>query len=121
MHLTQTLIGHSQGYGRQEKFTKRDTDSTISFFPARGFLRLIIVEKEISLWTTQKWPRPAKLRTCAVSVGLSLLAVVVTGCGTVTGPALGAVSGAAIGAASGNAKTGALIGAQGSERGRSHL
>jgi outer membrane lipoprotein SlyB len=42
--------------------------------------------------------------------GLTLLAMVATGCGTLTGAAVGAGSGAAIGAGTGNAKKGALIG-----------
>jgi hypothetical protein len=42
--------------------------------------------------------------------GLTLLAVVTAGCGTLTGAAVGAGSGAAIGAGTGNAKKGALIG-----------
>lgn len=61
--------------------------------------------------TTRRWRDLAKLRVVAVMVGLSLLALVVTACGTVTGTAVGAGSGAAIGAAAGDAKKGALIGA----------
>jgi hypothetical protein len=59
----------------------------------------------------QKWLELIKLRVLAVILGLSLLALVVTACGTVTGTAVGAGSGAAIGAAAGDAKKGALIGA----------
>ena len=44
-------------------------------------------------------------------IGVSLLAVALTGCGTVTGAAVGAGSGAAIGAGTGyGAGKGALIG-----------
>src|SRR5512132_462884 len=52
------------------------------------------------------------LTTCIVRliVGLTLLALVATGCGTLTGAAIGAGSGAAIGAGTGNTKKGALIG-----------
>ena len=42
--------------------------------------------------------------------GLTLLAWVATGCGTLTGAAIGAGSGAAIGAGTGNTARGALIG-----------
>ena len=42
--------------------------------------------------------------------GLTLLAMVIAGCGTLTGAAVGAGSGAAIGAGTGNTKKGALIG-----------
>ena len=42
--------------------------------------------------------------------GLIMLAMVATGCGTLTGAAIGAGSGAAIGAGTGNTKKGALIG-----------
>jgi YMGG-like Gly-zipper len=59
----------------------------------------------------QKCFKTAKLRILAAIVAVSLLAMVVTGCGTVTGTAVGAGSGAAIGAAAGDAKKGALIGA----------
>jgi hypothetical protein len=45
-----------------------------------------------------------------IMVGLLLLAMVTTGCGTLTGAAIGAGSGAAIGAGTGNTKKGALIG-----------
>lgn len=51
-----------------------------------------------------------KIRIMRMLVGLTLLALVTTGCGTVTGAAVGAGSGAAIGAGTGNAKKGALIG-----------
>jgi len=43
-------------------------------------------------------------------VGLTLLAIVAAGCGTLTGAAIGAGSGAAIGAGTGNTKKGVLIG-----------
>ena len=59
----------------------------------------------------QKWATRAGSRACAIIVGLSLLGMVVTACGTVTGAAVGAGSGAAIGAAAGDPKKGALIGA----------
>jgi YMGG-like Gly-zipper len=58
----------------------------------------------------KKWSAMTALRICAVIVGLSLLALVMTACGTVTGAAVGAGSGAAIGAAAGDTKKGALIG-----------
>lgn len=61
--------------------------------------------------TRQKGSRTAVLPAFAVIVGLSLLAMVMTACGTITGTAVGAGSGAAIGAAAGDAKKGALIGA----------
>ena len=51
-----------------------------------------------------------KTRIMRLLAGLTLLAVVTTGCGTMTGAAVGAGSGAAIGAGTGNAKKGALIG-----------
>jgi hypothetical protein len=51
-----------------------------------------------------------KIRIMRMLAGLTLLAIVTTGCGTVTGAAVGAGSGAAIGAGTGNAKKGALIG-----------
>jgi hypothetical protein len=51
-----------------------------------------------------------KTRVMRMLAGLILLALVTTGCGTVTGAAVGAGSGAAIGAGTGNAKKGALIG-----------
>ena len=47
------------------------------------------------------------IRTIA---GLTFLAIVTTGCGTLTGAAIGAGSGAAIGAGTGNTGRGALIG-----------
>jgi outer membrane lipoprotein SlyB len=49
-------------------------------------------------------------RIMRMLVGLTLLAMVTAGCGTLTGAAVGAGSGAAIGAGTGNAKKGALIG-----------
>jgi hypothetical protein len=49
-------------------------------------------------------------RVMRLMVGLTLLAMVVTGCGTLTGAAIGAGSGAAIGAGTGHTKKGALIG-----------
>ena len=49
-------------------------------------------------------------RILHIIVGLTLLAMVSTGCGTLTGAAIGAGSGAAIGAGTGNTKKGALIG-----------
>jgi hypothetical protein len=58
----------------------------------------------------------SKMRTLtkrlgAATAGLGLLALVTTGCGTVTGGALGAGTGAAIGAGTGyGAGKGALIG-----------
>ena len=51
-----------------------------------------------------------KTRLMSIIAGLCLLAMVVAGCGTVTGAAVGAGSGAAIGAGTGNVKKGALIG-----------
>ena len=51
-----------------------------------------------------------KTHVMRMFAGLTLLAMVVTGCGTVTGAAVGAGSGAAIGAGTGNVKKGALIG-----------
>jgi YMGG-like Gly-zipper len=64
-----------------------------------------------SIMSLQKWCATAKLRVFAVIVGLSLLGMGITACGTVTGAAVGAGSGAAIGAAAGDTKKGALIGA----------
>jgi Glycine-zipper domain len=61
--------------------------------------------------TRQKWSRRAAVRTFTVIVGLSLLAMVMTACGTLVGAGVGAGSGAAIGAAAGDPKKGALIGA----------
>ncbi|HSF33435.1 MAG TPA: YMGG-like glycine zipper-containing protein [Candidatus Tectomicrobia bacterium] len=63
------------------------------------------------IMTMQKWCSTAKLRALAVIVGLSLLVMGMTACGTVTGGAVGAGSGAAIGAAAGDPGKGALIGA----------
>ena len=51
-----------------------------------------------------------KTRLMSIIAGLSLLAMVLAGCGTLTGAAVGAGSGAAIGAGTGNTKKGALIG-----------
>ena len=51
-----------------------------------------------------------KTRMMSIITGLSLLTMVMVGCGTVTGAAVGAGSGAAIGAGTGNAGRGALIG-----------
>jgi hypothetical protein len=51
-----------------------------------------------------------KIRVMRILVGLTLLAMVTAGCGTMTGAAVGAGSGAAIGAGTGNTKKGALIG-----------
>jgi hypothetical protein len=59
----------------------------------------------------RKWPTAAAFRAFVVIVGLSLLVMGVTACGTVAGTAIGAGSGAAIGAGAGDAKKGALIGA----------
>jgi YMGG-like Gly-zipper len=64
-----------------------------------------------SMKTSQIWYSRATLRAFAVIVGVSLLAMVMTACGTLTGAAVGAGSGAAVGAAAGDAKKGALIGA----------
>jgi hypothetical protein len=64
-----------------------------------------------SMLTAQKWFKTAKLRMLAAIVGVALIGMVVTACGTVTGAAVGAGSGAAIGAAAGDTKKGALIGA----------
>ena len=61
--------------------------------------------------TLQTWCTRATLRAFAIIVGLSLLATVISACGTMTGAAVGAGSGAAVGAAAGDAKKGALIGA----------
>ena len=49
-------------------------------------------------------------RMLNITVGLTLLAMVSAGCGTLTGAAIGAGSGAAIGAGTGNTKKGVLIG-----------
>src|SRR5215472_15089179 len=51
-----------------------------------------------------------KIRVMRMLAGLTLLAMVTAGCGTVTGAAVGAGSGAAIGAGTGHTKKGALIG-----------
>jgi hypothetical protein len=51
-----------------------------------------------------------KIRVIRMLAGLTLLALVTAGCGTLTGAAVGAGSGAAIGAGTGNTKKGALIG-----------
>jgi len=51
-----------------------------------------------------------KTRVMRMLAGLTLLAMVTAGCGTLTGAAVGAGSGAAIGAGTGNTKKGALIG-----------
>src|SRR5262245_27622217 len=51
-----------------------------------------------------------KTRMMSIIAGLSLLTMVMVGCGTATGAAVGAGSGAAIGAGTGNAGRGALIG-----------
>jgi hypothetical protein len=51
-----------------------------------------------------------KTRIMHMLAGLTLLAMVLTGCGTMTGAAVGAGSGAAIGAGTGHTKKGALIG-----------
>ena len=50
-------------------------------------------------------------RVLLLLAGLIFLAMVATGCGTLTGAAIGAGSGAAIGAGTGNIGRGALIGA----------
>ena len=56
--------------------------------------------------------RTMRMRVGTPVIGLSLLALIATGCGTVTGTAVGAGSGAAIGAGTGlGAGKGALIGA----------
>jgi hypothetical protein len=65
----------------------------------------------MSMKTLQTGYSRATLRAFAVIVGVSLLAMVMTACGTLTGAAVGAGSGAAVGAAAGDAKKGALIGA----------
>jgi hypothetical protein len=62
------------------------------------------------LFNVQRWFVMAKPRLFAAVVGLSLLAMVLTACGTLTGAGIGAGSGAAIGAATGNTKKGALLG-----------
>ena len=49
-------------------------------------------------------------RVLRIIAGLILVAMVATGCGTLTGAAVGAGSGAAIGAGTGHTKKGALIG-----------
>ena len=49
-------------------------------------------------------------RVLRVLAGLTMLAMVAAGCGTLTGAAIGAGSGAAIGAGTGHTKRGALIG-----------
>jgi hypothetical protein len=51
-----------------------------------------------------------KIHVMRILAGLTLLAMVTAGCGTMTGAAVGAGSGAAIGAGTGNTKKGALIG-----------
>lgn len=51
-----------------------------------------------------------RTRVMQMMTGLTLLAMVATGCGTLTGAAIGAGSGAAIGAGTGNTARGALIG-----------
>jgi len=51
-----------------------------------------------------------KTRLMRIIAGLSLLTMVMVGCGTLTGAAVGAGSGAAIGAGTGNVGRGALIG-----------
>jgi hypothetical protein len=51
-----------------------------------------------------------KVRVIRMLAGLTLLAMLTAGCGTVGGAAVGAGSGAAIGAGTGNVKKGALIG-----------
>ncbi len=57
-------------------------------------------------------PRSMKGRVATLGVGLSMLGLVIAGCGTVTGGAVGAGTGAAIGAGTGyGAGKGALIGA----------
>jgi hypothetical protein len=61
--------------------------------------------------TRQKGSTTAAVRAFAVIVGLSLLAMVMTACGTLVGAGVGAGSGAAIGAGAGDPKKGALIGA----------
>jgi len=61
--------------------------------------------------TIRKWSTTAAVRAFAVIIGLSLLAMVMTACGTLVGAGVGAGSGAAIGAAAGDPKKGALIGA----------
>ena len=61
--------------------------------------------------TRQKGSTTAAVRAFAIIVGLSLLAMVMTACGTLVGTGVGAGSGAAIGAAAGDPKKGALIGA----------
>ena len=56
--------------------------------------------------------RTMRMRVVTPVISLSLLALLATGCGTVTGTAVGAGSGAAIGAGTGfGAGKGALIGA----------
>jgi hypothetical protein len=68
-------------------------------------------EARMRQWfNVQRWFAMAKPRLLATGLGLSLLAMVLTACGTVTGAGVGAGSGAAIGAAAGNPKKGALIG-----------
>lgn len=57
-----------------------------------------------------RWYKRGKLRALGAVAGLSLLAMVLTACGTLTGAAVGAGSGAAIGAGAGDAGKGALIG-----------
>jgi OmpA family protein len=49
-------------------------------------------------------------RVMRMMAGFTLLTIVATGCGTLTGAAIGAGSGAAIGAGTGNTGRGALIG-----------
>jgi hypothetical protein len=49
-------------------------------------------------------------RVMRIMVGFTFLAMVATGCGTLTGAAIGAGSGAAIGAGTGNPGRSALIG-----------
>jgi hypothetical protein len=56
------------------------------------------------------WYKTGKWRAVGAFAGLSLLVLVMSGCGTLTGAAIGAGSGAAIGAGTGDVGRGALIG-----------
>ena len=57
-----------------------------------------------------RWYQRGKWRAVGAFAGLSLLVMVMSSCGTLTGAAIGAGSGAAIGAGMGDAGKGALIG-----------
>jgi YmgG-like glycine-zipper protein len=62
------------------------------------------------MYRTFAWYTATTLRALAAVLGIFLLALMITACGTLTGAAVGAGSGAAIGAAAGDVEKGALIG-----------